>query len=105
MILLPSALRLATFFQTNWIGLPGLLVAGAHQRPGDILGGEGRAIMPVTVADGHVDRLRSSLQPHSVSRPEERKVRLLRDELVEDQAVKTLDGQVHRRGSSDLPGR
>ena len=70
MILLPSILKLLTFFQTNWIGLPVFSSPArcSDQTTSSAVNGEpscqvtpSRTVIMILV--------RSSFQPHSVSRP------------------------------------
>ena len=43
---MPSILKLPMLGQMNWIGLPPSWLAGALERPDDVLGRERRAVVP-----------------------------------------------------------
>ena len=96
MILLPSILKLPIVDQMNGDRVAAVRLAGALERPDDVLRREGRAVMPGD-AFAHVHpHLGLVVVPAPVGEQArlEVEVGLLADVLVEDRAVDRLDRRV-----------
>lgn len=88
--------------------IAGLGVRGALQRPDDVLGAEGRPVVPGhALAHLHLDLLVVvGPAPFGDQAGRERQVRLLGDVLVEHRLINALDRRIDRRGSGGrIPGR